>query len=570
MPPQVRQVLQALLEQWQRLGRTQRLLILALGGVLLVLIVAVAVTTTGPQYTTIYRNLSEQDAAAIVARLREQRIPFEVAENGTAIRVPADRAHEIRLQLAAQGLPQGGMIGYEIFDRPGLGTLGMTEFTQRLNYQRALEGELSRTISRLDPVESARVHLALPQPALLTERQREPTAAVVLKLRPGRSLEPRQVMAIQHLVSHSVEGLKPENVTVVTVEGEDLTDLGLQGRVQRPDTTLTRDQIAVQRQVERTLERNIVQMLEQALGPNRAVVRVTVNLNWDQVQREAEVFAPAQAGGQPSIVRSQQQTRERFSGPPGTLPGGIPGVSSNVGPGPQTVPGGTAGPPVQFEKEDVVTNYEVSKAVERLIKAPGSVERISVAVMLDGPMDEAQVQAIERTVAAAAGVKPERGDVVTVTALPFNRAAMEQQARALEEAQRLEFYYNLAKIAAAVLIAVLVLLLVRSLLRRPVLRRPALPGEEVSALPTGERARPLTRVEVPEVPSAEEERLRALEQRLREAEERRRIIQEHVESLARSQPEAVADLLRTWLEEEETRPPEQPPEPSRNNARERP
>lgn len=570
MPPQVRQVLQALREQWQRLGRTQRLLILALGGVLLVLIVAVAVTTTGPQYTTIYRNLSEQDAAAIVARLREQRIPFEVAENGTAIRVPADRAHEIRLQLAAQGLPQGGMIGYEIFDRPGLGTLGMTEFTQRLNYQRALEGELSRTISRLDPVESARVHLALPQPALLTERQREPTAAVVLKLRPGRSLEPRQVMAIQHLVSHSVEGLKPENVTVVTVEGEDLTDLGLQGRAQRPDTTLTRDQIAVQRQVERTLERNIVQMLEQALGPNRAVVRVTVNLNWDQVQREAEVFAPAQAGGQPSIVRSQQQTRERFSGPPGTLPGGIPGVSSNVGPGPQTVPGGTAGPPVQFEKEDVVTNYEVSKAVERLIKAPGSVERISVAVMLDGPMDEAQVQAIERTVAAAAGVKPERGDVVTVTALPFNRAAMEQQARALEEAQRLEFYYNLAKIAAAVLIAVLVLLLVRSLLRRPVLRRPALPGEEVSALPTGERARPLTRVEVPEVPSAEEERLRALEQRLREAEERRRIIQEHVESLARSQPEAVADLLRTWLEEEETRPPEQPPEPSRNNARERP
>ncbi len=570
MPPQVRQVLQALLEQWQRLGRTQRLLILALGGVLLVLIGAVAVTTTGPQYTTIYRNLSEQDAAAIVARLREQRIPFEVAENGTAIRVPADRAHEIRLQLAAQGLPQGGMIGYEIFDRPGLGTLGMTEFTQRLNYQRALEGELSRTISRLDPVESARVHLALPQPALLTERQREPTAAVVLKLRPGRNLEPRQVMAIQHLVSHSVEGLKPENVTVVTVEGEDLTDLGLQGRAQRPDTTLTRDQIAVQRQVERTLERNIVQMLEQALGPNRAVVRVTVNLNWDQVRREAEVFAPAQAGGQPSIVRSQQQTRERFSGPPGTLPGGIPGVSSNVGPGPQTVPGGTAGPPVQFEKEDVVTNYEVSKAVERLIKAPGSVERISVAVMLDGPMDEAQVQAIERTVAAAAGVKPERGDVVTVTALPFNRAAMEQQARALEEAQRLEFYYNLAKIAAAVLIAVLVLLVVWSLLRRPVLRRPALPGEEVSALPTGERARPLTRVEVPEVPSAEEERLRALEQRLREAEERRRIIQEHVESLARSQPEAVADLLRTWLEEEETRPPEQPPEPSRNNTRERP
>jgi flagellar biosynthesis/type III secretory pathway M-ring protein FliF/YscJ len=336
-------------------------------------------------------------------------------------------------------------------------------------------------------------------------------------------------------------------------------------------------------------------MLEKAVGPNKALVRVNAQLNWDQISQDSEFFVPPSTvpDARPNVVRSSPTTTEKFAGPPAALPVGVPGVPSNVGPGAQAAASlTTQAAPVAYEKGDTITNYEISKTVEKLTKAPGAVERLAVAVMLDGPMEEIQVQAIERTVAAAAGIKPERGDVVTVASMPFDKSLQDAQRKQMQEAAQLEFYYNMAKVGAAVLISLFVLLFLRSMLARPtvssvVVGPQPLPGavpgeaealeegyvdgddgygqydeyasdddemlgEEPEELPAPEMLEELEApIEIPEIASPEEERIREMEERLREAQERRQALEEQVFNLARNNPEALADMIKTWLEEEE-------------------
>jgi flagellar M-ring protein FliF len=551
-----------------------------------------------PEMVPVFRDLPPQESAQVVQRLRESNTPFELQSNGQTILVPAAQAQEIRLEMVGAGIIQGGTVGYELFNQTGLSALGMTEFSQRLNLQRALEGELSRTIMQLNNVETAQVRLVLPTPTLLTEREKPATAAVVVKLRqmglePIKELSPEQIRAIQMLVTRSVEGMAPENVTVVDTNGNDLTERVRQLDRQRQNPQITQQQRDFQRDVEQNMSRSIQQMLEASLGPSRAIVRVNANLNWDQVNQDSEFFVPPSTvpDARPSVVRSRQSTNERFAGPGPALPAGVPGVPSNVGPGVQAAQGVVLpGAPVAYERTDNIENHEISKTVERLIRAPGFVDRLTVAVMLDGPMEEIQVQAIERTVAAAAGIKPERGDVVTVASMPFDRSLQEQQRREMQEAAQLEFYYNMAKVGAAVLISLFVLLFLRSMLARPTLTTtvvgpqplpgtmPVMPGTELEGydeevleegeeydeyadedegdiedeLPAPEMLEELEApIEIPEIASPEEERIREMEERLREAQERRQALEEQVFNLARNNPEALADLIKTWLEEEE-------------------
>ena len=346
--------------------------------------------------------------------------------------------------------------------------------------------------------------------------------------------------------------------------------------------------------------RQIQEMLEKAVGPNKALVRVNAQLNWDQITQDSEFFVPPSTvpDARPNVVRSSQTTTEKFAGAPAALPAGVPGVPSNVGPGAQAAANISAqSAPVAYEKGDTITNYEISKTVEKLTKAPGALERMTVAVMLDGPMEEIQVQAIERTVAAAAGIKPERGDVVTVASMPFDKSIQDAQRKQMQEAAQLEFYYNMAKVGAAVLISLFVLLFLRSMLARPTVSSVvvgpqslpgAVPGQSDAALDEGyvdgeddaygeydeyaddedqdaldgdgsEEELPAPEmleeleapIEIPEIASPEEERIREMEERLREAQERRQALEEQVFNLARNNPEALADLIKTWLEEEE-------------------
>jgi flagellar M-ring protein FliF len=583
---------------WLGMARIQQIAIVGTAVAVVAALGVLFVFAGQPEMVPVFRDLPPTESAQVVARLRESNTPFELQNNGQTILVPSEVSQEVRLQMVGAGLIQGGTVGYELFNQTGISALGMTEFSQRLQLQRALEGELSRTIMRLDNIESAQVRLVLPAESLLTERQKPATAAVIVKLR-QRGLEPvkeltvEQVRAIQMLITRSVEGMTLENVTVVDTNGTDLTERVRQADQQRQNPQITQLQRERQRQIEQEMSRSIQQMLELSLGPNRAIVRVNANLNWDQVNQDSEFFVPPATvpEARPSVLRSEQTTTEKFAGPGPALPAGVPGVPSNVGPGVEAAQGIVIpGAPVAYERTDTIKNNEISKTVERLIRAPGYVDRLTVAVMLDGPMEEIQVQAIERTVAAAAGIKPERGDVVTVASMPFDRSIQEQQRREMQEAAQLEFYYNMAKVGAAVLISLFVLLFLRSMLARPTLTTTVvgpqplpgtvLPGTDADAfadeevyeegeeydelaeaeeeedledeLPAPEMLEELEApIEIPEIASPEEERIREMEERLREAQERRQALEEQVFNLARNNPEALADLIKTWLEEEE-------------------
>lgn len=514
-------------------------------------LVALLMWARAPEYGVAFSNLTPEDAAAITAKLKEQNIPFELSSDGRVIRVPQARVPEVRLQMASQGLPAGGVVGFEVFNQQNF---AMTDFSQRVNFQRALEGELTRTIAALDAVEHVRVHLALPQPSLFVQAAREPSASVTLRLKPGRRLSGDQVAGIRHLVASSVEGLKPENVTVVDSRGEVLSDTR-EAAAER----LTERQRAVQREIERELQQRAQQMLDQVLGPERAVARVRAELNWDRFETTREVLTPGGPGGQ-QVLRSSKEVSETFSGSPATT-GGIPGTASNI-PGilsAQTGGQGTA----NWQRQETITNFEVSKAVERLVRQPGDLRRLSVAVVVDSqtPNIAAQVPQIEAAVSAALGISADRGDTVQVTTIPFDRTRQEEEKRALEAQQRQDLLFNLAKLLVVVVLAVVILLVVRSLLRRPAeaLMVPGAPGVAgPTALPAGMLAPELEAAleegaPMPSGPSPEEQRIREIQAKAAEAAKRRAFLEEQVAGLAKNNPEAVADLIRTWMEQEAAR-----------------
>lgn len=485
-----------------------------------------AILSQQVEYDTVFSGLSQQDAAAIVAKLKEAKVPYELADGGATVKVPTSNVHEVRLQLASEGLPQGGGVGFELFDKT---SFGLTDFAQKLNYQRALEGELARTINQLSAVEQSRVHIVIPKPELYTENEKPATASVVLKLRPGGQLKGEQIRGICNLVAGSVEGLKPDNVTIIDTNGNILSDVGVAGESGLA-TRATASQLEMQLNYQKNLEGSVQALLDQVLGHSKAAVRVNAEMDWDQVESNAETFSP---NGAPAQVRSSHETTERYSGSPGDLVGGIPGVSSNVPSylgaagtiaSSDTITGSVG---AGYERVDKTNNYELSKVVARTVKAPGTVKRLSVAVLLDNVADEAQIQKVEQLVSAAVGLDQNRGDKITVASMPFDRTYYEEQAKAMEEAQRFNLYFDIAKPAIALIALVVMVLFVRSLSRS---LKPRAPELDEKLAPRG------TTVTVSK-PQVEE------------LEQRRDIMQEQIRALVRTQPTVVAGLVKAWMDE---------------------
>jgi flagellar M-ring protein FliF len=544
---------------WASLGRWTRIAI-AGGAVAIALAMIVFIASAArPSYAVAFSRLSEEDAGAIVAKLKEGRIPYRVTPAG-AIEVPRERVQEVRMQLAAAGLPRGGNVGFELFNQ---NSFGITDFMQKLNYQRALEGELARTIQKLEPVDQARVHLALPQPSLFTDNQREPTASVVVRLKPGRKLERAQVQSIVHLLSRSVEGLKPQNVTVVDAEG---TLLSGDDQPEQAVARLTAGQLEAKRTYESELEKNVQAMLDRVLGPGKASVRVNATMAWDQVETSSETYSPA---NRPPQVRSSRELSERVLTT--AQPGGVPGTDANIPPTqePVAAPGQNRGP---FERRETTTNYELSKTVEKTIKAPGAVQRLSVAVVLDSavPIEQAQVEALTNLVAAAVGVDQSRGDVVSVAAMPFNRAESERIQRQFEEALRWELVLNGVRLVAALLGPLLLLVALWLLLGRPgrsrrvpeearvggaPSHRELVPTGAVTGSAAGGESASHTVEAAPEAPVEDEseEPLWTLPGPTREQKikaRRRTAIREQITRLAAQSPDTLAQLIQTWIDED--------------------
>jgi len=360
-----------------------RRIVLATTGVgSLVVVLGLAWWVQRPLYRPLFTKLAEQDASAIVEALRAEKVPFRLKDGGRAILVPAEQLYELRLALASRGLPEGGSVGFELFDRQ---TLGQTDFLQRLNYQRALQGELARTISHLGGVESARVHLALPERSPFVGENPPPSASVVVKLAPGRALSAAQIDGIVHLVAASVEGLAADGVTVVGEGGRMLTT------DRRGGETLGASSGALEMQasIERQLAERVESMLAAVVGREKAIARVAATLDLARVERTEETYDPER-----TALRTQRTTREQ-------------------------------------ERRDESQSYEVSKVVSHTVAPAGVVKQLSVAVLIDGtytgagaarkftPRPAEELARLKELVKNAVGFSEARGDRIEITSVPF-------------------------------------------------------------------------------------------------------------------------------------------------------
>jgi flagellar M-ring protein FliF len=353
-------------------------------------------------------------------KLKEQKVPCRVSDDGKSILVPAGKVYELRMSLASEGLPQGSGIGFEIFDRKNF---GMTEFVQKLNYQRAMQGELSRTISQIAGVEQARVHLALPEKSLFKENEKPPTASVVLKMKSARLLNENEVQGIIHLVASSVEGMDSEHITVIDNQGRMLNKPAASDVAGRLASTM----METQHNFEKNVEERLQSLLDRVVGAGKSAARVNVTLDYKNLEKYEERYDPQ------SVIRSEQRSEQKENT---ATPGGVPGVQSNLGKTtvPSAAPGGGS-------KNDETKNYEISRSESRIVEPAGTLNRISVAVLVDGkyekvvakkkggpqqkyvPRTPDELQKIESLVKGAVGFNSGRGDQVTVANIPFQEVA---------------------------------------------------------------------------------------------------------------------------------------------------
>ncbi len=446
---------------WNDLSPAQRVIVTAFAGLSVALVILIGMIASRPRMSVLFSGLEKEDAGAIVQKLTEQKVPYQLSADGTTIEVPANKVYDLRLQMATAGLPQGGSVGFELFDKSNF---GMTEFTERLNYQRAIQGELTRTICQLAPVVNARVHIAIPQDKLYESEQQPPTASVVLKLRRGMPLADEQVGGVVHLVSSAVEGLKPSNVTVVDSEGTVLTEAaaGTGGSGQM----LTSNQTKLKRQYESDLSQNLQSMLARIVGPEKCVVRVSADMSFDQKQTKSESYEPvaAQAAAGPGasgqaasphgVLLSEESRSETYSGSV-IPPSGVPATARSR----------TSSSADSYTRSESTSQYQVTKKIEEIVSAPGQVRRLSVAVLVDDKVQPTDT-AIREAVSAAAGIDSTRGDQITVQRMTFDTVSQKAQEAQMAAASRSDLIASVAKNAGAVVLMLVFFVFLRSIVKQ--------------------------------------------------------------------------------------------------------
>jgi flagellar M-ring protein FliF len=405
-----------------------------------------------PTYTPLYGNLAAADAASITGELTARGVAYKLAEGGATVMVPQDSVYQLRLDMSAKGLPTQGAPGYALLDKQGITT---SEFRQRVDFQRALEGELARTIGAIDGVTTATVHLVIPAEDLFTADASKPTASVLLRGKTGAKFSPGQVQAIVHLVASSVEGLQPESVTVADAAGRVLSAAGTDGDAQASKS----------KEFEDGLAHSIEAMLTPVAGSGGAVVRVNASLDFDERSTTTERFEKPDPS---TPLLSESTNKETFVGPGAASASGILGTT----PGAAT---GTAGAASNYQKEQADRSFAVGKVTEQVKSAPGRVSRLSVAVLLDRTT-KAKPEEIQALVTAAAGIDPARGDIVEVRQLAFDTSqakAAETQAKKEAAAKGKSELLGLARTVGILLIVLVALFLAwRSARRASVTRYP--------------------------------------------------------------------------------------------------
>lgn len=423
---------------FKSLGPGKIIALLSLIGATVAGLIIMVLWTSAPDFQTLYSNLTTEDAGEIVMQLKEQKIPYQISSNGKALLIPKERIYETRLSLANEGLPQGSGVGFEIFDNT---KLGMTEFVQNVNYQRAIQGELSRTINGFDEVESTRVHIVMPSKSLFIDDKESATASVVLKLRRGRRLSDDQVQGIVHLVSAGISQLDSENVTIVDNYGNLLAGADDKTTEARHSS----DQLEYREKAEKSMEERIETMLEKVLGHGKAIARISCSFDFRRHERTEEIFNP-----NGKVIRSEQvhntvsnRSDDRATGVPGVA-GNIPaeGVENSVSTG-------EVGEKAGYQKLDKTVNYEIGKVTSHTVEPLGRLERVSVAVVIDGihllgkneegeeewtytPRTQEEMKKIEDIVKRAVNFDAERGDEIEVVNIPFEASKVVEEEEIIE------------------------------------------------------------------------------------------------------------------------------------------
>jgi len=525
-------------ERFATLSQGQKVAALVLATVTIGSILAMSFWIKTPDLQLLYANLSEQDASAIVDNLKSQKIPYELSNQGKTIRVPANQVHEIRLKMASEGLPEGSEVGLEIFDET---SLGMTDFIQKLNFQRALQGELSRTIKTLDAVDHARVHLVIPKQTLFIREKPKGKASVTIKTKAGKFLNERQVQGIVHLIASSVEGITADNVVVVDVKGNLLSGS------QETNAGAARSSSNYQhkRRVEQELEKNILAMLEDALGQGMIIARVTAKLDFEKNDQTEEIYDPDSA-----VIRSQQTASESTVG--ATPTGGVIGVQAQLPAGENQGGTGTSGQPSKRDKNNQVTNYEINKITRVVSKPTGTISKLSVAVMINGVMaendageEEYQARTQEemdkytQIVQSAVGYNQERGDQIKVENIQFDRSVELQRLKELEREKQIDLAFQVGKYILGLIFVIL--FYTRAI--KPI----------INWMTTGPKKEEEVEEEVTtdgmtDEQRREEEELQRLEAGLASASEMRKSVTDFIEK----DPKYTAGVVRKWLREKTT------------------
>jgi flagellar M-ring protein FliF len=477
-----------------------------------------------PSYSTLFSNLSSKDAGAIVESLQKSGTPYELANGGQTVLVPADQVYDLRLQLSGEGLPGEADTGYALLDKAGVTT---SDFMQQVGYQRALEGELANTIKSIEGVEAATVHLVMPQKDVFADDQNKPTASVLVASKATQGLNSDQVQAIVHLVASSVEGLEPEQVTVAGSDGRILST-GDGGSVASGTQGNEQQTVSFQNRLSKSLQT----MLDSVVGPGHAVVTTTAELDFDQTETTTEKFDANPAV--PPI--SESEKKETYNGA-GTPNGGV------LGPDNIAVPN-SASSGGEYANSDKTTNNALDKTNEVRKSAPGKIKKLNVAVLLDsttaGTIDSADVQNL---ISAAAGIDATRGDTIAVSAMPFNTAAAEEARQALAAsaaAEKQAQQMSMIRIGAMVAVVLILLLLAWRASRRSK-KRTKLTAEEIKHLEEMQAALEMQRLA--ELNGAIPAALEAPNPH----DEAREVRQREIEQMVEEQPDEVAALLRGWL-----------------------
>jgi flagellar M-ring protein FliF len=547
-----------------RLSNQQKLALIVALSAIAVLIVGSWLYGQRPDYKVLFSNLSEKDGGTIITALEQMNVPYRFSEGGGAILVPGDKVHEARLRLATQGLPRGGTIGFELLETQ---KFGITQFAEQVNYQRALEGELSRTIQTVAAVQMARVHLAIPKPSVFVREETKPSASVMLHLHPGRQLEPQQIAGITHLVASSIPQMPTGNISIVDQNGNLLSQL----KSALTQAGLDPTQLKYVRDVEASVIKRIEDILVPITGAGKMRVQVAADIDFAQTEQTAETFRP-NTDPQNASIRSQQ-SNENIAG--NANPGGVPGALSNQPPVPATAPltsppvSGTGAPgaqgastpgrlinagvnaqvtavgqPLNSQRASTI-NYEVDKTITHTKNQLGRVKRLSVAVLVDNkadkdkagkvvarPLTDAEVKQLSDLAKEAMGYSQPRGDSLLVVNSSFSPLPDEPSLPIWQQAG---FWDNATALVKYLLIAGVVLYIVVAVLR-PILRQMFPTGEALAAGGPGG-----TISTTDEAVSAEEEE----ELNLAYATYEKKL--ERAKKIASEDPKSVANIMKDWI-----------------------